>query len=274
MTSPHANAIYWGLIVVLAAISAALAAFPPAAVFVPGGGQMPAPPFMIALVTFAGILVVYGGLGLVGLRLSTRVGFAGIWDDSVTDRQRFGVPLVAGVAMSVFFVLSDVVLAPVHGLGRIPHPPFPISLGASLSAGIGEEVLFRLFFISLWVWLVSRVLLRGRASNLVFGVVTGASAVLFTVAHFPMVMLLMGIETVREIPWMFAFELLLMNGTLSIVAALFMRRWGILSAMGLHFWTDVGWHVVWGSSALSLHHPGQENASYLVYSVISLLGRG
>jgi len=207
---------------------------------------MPASPPVIALVTFVGMFVVYGGLGLIGLRLSARIGFAGIWDDDAKPRERFGIPLVAGAAMSAFFVLTDIVLAPMHGLGRIPHPPFPLSLGASVTAGIGEEVVFRLFFISFWVWLVSRILLRGRAVNIVFAVATAMSAVLFTVAHLPMVMLLMGIETVREIPWVLAVELLMMNGTLSVVAALFMRRWGIVSSMGLHFWTDIGWHVVWG----------------------------
>jgi len=240
-------AVYWGLIVLLAALAAVMAAFPVAAEFLPGGTQMPAPPVVIALATFGGIVVVYGGLGFVGLRLSDRIGFAGIWDEDVTHRQRFGIPVLAGGAMSVLFVLTDSVLAPLHGLGRIPHPPFPISLGASVTAGIGEEVLFRLFFISLWVWLISRVLLDGRAGNVVFGVVTGASAVLFTVAHFPAVMLLMGVETVRGIPWVFSVEMLLLNGTLGVAAALFMRRWGILAAMGLHFWTDVGWHVVWGA---------------------------
>ena len=42
-----------------------------------------------------------------------------------------------------------------------------------------------------------------------------------------------------------------MNGSLSVVAASFMRRWGILAAVGVHFWTDVVWHVLWGSIVMA-----------------------
>ena len=239
--------IYWGMILVLASSAAVLAAFPAASAFVPGGDQMPASPRVMAAVTFGMMVVVYGGLGHLGCRLSEKVGFAGIWDPGVTPWERFGVPFLAGLAMSVFFVATDVGLAPLHGLGRIPHPPFPISLGAAVSAGIGEEVVFRLFFISFWTWLVSSVLLKGRRAKEVFALATAASAVLFTVAHFPMVMLLMGMESIADIPVGFGAEMLLLNGSLAVAAAIFMRRWGILAAVGLHFWTDVGWHVVWGS---------------------------
>lgn len=119
-------------------------------------------------------------------------------------------------------------------------------MGASLSAGIGEEVLFRLFFISFWVWLISGVLLRHRRPGAVFAGVTGASALAFTAAHLPAVMLLMGLDSVGEIPPWLAVELLLLNGSMSVLAAVFMKWWGILAAVGLHFWTDIGWHVAWG----------------------------
>ncbi|HSW30140.1 MAG TPA: CPBP family glutamic-type intramembrane protease [Longimicrobiales bacterium] len=237
---------YWAMILVLASV-AALMAFHPEGLSLPGvAGEMPAPPPVMAAALFAVMLVVYGGLGFIGLRLAARVGFAGILDDSVSHTQRFGVPAAAGLLLAAGFILTDLLFAPLHGLGRIPHPPFPISLGASLTAGIGEEVLFRLFFISLWVWLVSHVLLRGRAQGRVFAAVTAVSALAFTVAHTPAVMYLMGLERVGDIPPALAVELFLLNGSLSVIAAVFLRSRGVLAAVGVHFWTDVGWHVLWG----------------------------
>jgi hypothetical protein len=235
------------MILLLAACSALLAAFPTVTLLLPAETQTPAPPLLMVPATFALIVVVYGGLGHVGLRLGDRIGFAGIWDPKVGQAQRFGIPAAAGLGLSIFFVVGDVALAPLHGLGRFPHPPFPFSVGASLTAGIGEEVLFRLFFISFWVWLISGVLLKGRRRQGVFVGVTAASALLFTVAHFPAVMLLLGLGSVDAIPPLFAAEMLLLNGALAVLAAVFLQKWGILAAAGLHFWTDVGWHVVWGS---------------------------
>lgn len=208
--------------------------------------DMPAPPAVMAGAIFALMVVVYGGLGWVGLELAGRVGFAGIVDDAVPPVQRYGVPAAAGLALSVGFIATDGVFASLHGLGRIPHPPFPASVGASLTAGIGEEIVFRLFFVTFWVWLVSHVLLRGRARGVVFAGVTAASAVLFTAGHVPAVMFLFGLERVGDLPPTLALELLLLNGSLSVLAAHFLRTRGFLAAAGVHFWTDVGWHVVWG----------------------------
>jgi hypothetical protein len=44
-------------------------------------------------------------------------------------------------------------------------------------------------------------------------------------------------------------ELFLLNGSLSVLAAVYLRRYGFMASAGLHFWTDVGWHVLWGLAA-------------------------
>jgi hypothetical protein len=85
----------------------------------------------------------------------------------------------------------------------------------------------------------------------VFVVVTAVSALLFTAGHVPAVMHSFGLEQVGDVPLTLAAELLVLNGSLSVVAALFMRRWGILAAVGVHFWTDVVWHVLWGSTGMA-----------------------
>lgn len=238
--------VYWGMILVLA-IVAALMAFNPQQASLGVQGELPAPPPIMALASFGIALVVYGGLGFLGLHLSTKLGFAGIWDERVSHRDRFFAPALAGGVFGVAFILVDQVFAGVHGLGAIPHPPFPSSVGASLAAGIGEEVIFRLFFISFWTWLICRVVLRGRALDTVFGVVTALSAIVFAVAHVPAAMFVMDLERVSDIPPSFMVELFLLNGMLSVVAALMMRKSGILAAVSVHFWTDVVWHVAWGA---------------------------
>ena len=104
--------------------------------------------------------VLYGGLGFIGITFSRKLGFAEIWDDRVTNRQRFLIPGLIGAALGVFFIGADMILSRYHSLGNIPHPPFPTSLVASAIAGIGEEIIFRLFFISFWVMSITRLLLQ------------------------------------------------------------------------------------------------------------------
>jgi len=229
-----------------------LAALAALNVFLPQGGmvpiqELPASKPVLAAVNAAIMLVVYGALGFAGLVLSRRLGFADLWAPEVSDRQRFLVPALAGLGLGIFFIVLDTVLSGLHGLGPLPHPPFPTSLVASAVAGIGEEILFRLFFVSFWVWVISHLASRDRWGEGIFRGVALASALAFAAAHVPSVMLLFGFGSVGEVPPLLILELVLLNGALSLFAAYYLRKYGFLAAVGVHFWTDVIWHVVGGA---------------------------
>ncbi len=236
--------IFFGLLLSLSLL-AALNVFLPQGSFLPVQ-DLPASRFWIALANALGILVIYGALGYAGLHLSGLLGFAGIYDPRVTNRQRFLIPALTGAGTGLFFIAADMIMSRFHELGAIPHPPFPASLVASATAGIGEEMIFRLFFISFWVWLISSVLLKNRAQNLVFWIVTVLSALAFAASHIPSVMLLFNLPDLQAIPPALMAEIILLNGVLSVFAAWFFRKWGFLAAAGVHFWTDLVWHVIYG----------------------------
>jgi membrane protease YdiL (CAAX protease family) len=207
---------------------------------------LPAPLPVLAVVSAVGIFFLYGALGLVGLLLARRLGLPEIWDAKVTNRERFLVPAIAGVGLGILFILSDLVLRNVNTVGAIPHPPFPSSVLASATAGIGEEMIFRLFLISFLTWLLSVKILKGRQQDGVFWGMAVVSALAFGLAHLPALMILLGIGSFQAIPAAFLAEFLLLNGVLSLVAAWFFRRTGFLAAVGVHFWADVVWHVLFG----------------------------
>lgn len=230
----------------LLALSAALSAFLPQGDV---GANVPASPMSAPLQALAGagvILVVYGLLGFLGVVLWRRLGFPEIWEPGVDARQRFLLPGLVGAVLGIFLVVLDLVFSRFNGIGRITHPPFPTSLVASLAAGIGEEMVFRLFFISFWTWLVGRVLLRGRGLKPVFWVVSVLSAVLFAASHLPSLMFLLGMSDPAAIPPVLLLEGLLMNGMIGLAAATLFRKWGFLAPVGVHFWADVIWHVLYG----------------------------
>ncbi len=60
-------------------------------------------------------------------------------------------------------------------------------------------------------------------------------------------MLLFGLKTVSKIPLALMSEIIILNGVLSLFAAYYFRKYGFLAAVGIHFWTDMVWHVVWGA---------------------------
>lgn len=234
------------VLVITYALLAAVNIFLPQGSFLPLS-ELPAARPVIALVNAAVVLILYGGLGYLGLKLSQKLGFAEIWDPKVSNRDRFLAPALIGAGLGLVFILVDALFSRLHSLGPLPHPPFPASLVASAAAGIGEEIIFRLFFISFWVWLVSHVLLKKKWQNRIFWIIAVFSALAFAVGHIPSVMILSGLQAVSEIPSALLAEIILLNGALSLFAAHYFRKFGFLAPVGIHFWADVIWHVIWGA---------------------------
>lgn len=211
-----------------------------------GMPPLPTPLPVLALANALLVLVVYGGLGLLGLYFSRKIGLPEIWDPAVTNRQRFLIPALVGAAGGIFVILIDLIFSPINGIGRLPHPSFPLSIIAAITAAIGEETLFRLFFISFWTWLISKVILRGRWQNPIYWVVAVFSAIAFAMSHIPAIMYLEGWTSMSQVPPALIVELLLLNGVVAIAAAWVFKKSGFLAPVGVHFWADVVWHVIWG----------------------------
>ena len=246
-TTRISNRIYWALVVILALLAAAN-------LFLPQGDfvstlpaqALPASKPVMALAVFGLIFVLYGGLGWLGLWLSRKLGWPALWQPEIANRQRFVRPALVGAAAGLFLIIVDTIFSRFRTWGPFPHPPFPTSVVASVVAGIGEEILFRLFFIAFWVWLFSYVLLRGRWQTGVFWLVAIWSALVFGLSHLPAIMVLLGIQEVTAIPPVLLGEILLLNGVVGLLAAYSLRKAGFLAAVGIHFWADVVWHVLWG----------------------------
>lgn len=237
--------IYLSLVIILAICSAIN-------IFLPQGNlisstPLPASKPVMALVVFGIIFFLYGGLGFLGLYLSRKLGFTKIWDENVSNKQRFLTPLFTGIILGVFLIVMDLIFSQFNGIGRFIHPPFPTSFFASVTAGIGEEIIFRLFFISFWVWLISSLILKGKAKNKVFWIISIISAFVFAIGHIPSIMILFGMKSITEISPILWGEIILLNGTISIFCAYYFRKYGFLTAVGIHFWTDIVWHVVYGT---------------------------
>lgn len=239
--------IYLGLIVVLAAL-AAINVFLPQGEFVPAEAQreLPASKPVLALAGALSALVLYGAAGLVGLHFTRKLGLPDVWDNRVSNRQRFVVPAISGAIAGVFLILGDTLFSRFHPMGPLPHPPFPTSLVASLAAAIGEETIFRLFFTPFWTWVIFHFVLKDRWKKQVFWVMAIISALAFALGHLPSVMVIMGAETAFGLPPALFTEIIVLNGAVALLAAHQLRNYGFLAAAGVHFWADIVWHVLYG----------------------------
>src|SRR5262249_25519527 len=211
----------------------------------PEARSLPLPPLVFCTVLAVQLVVVYGLLGFVGLRLARTRGFepapclTAIWNPQSSR----GGWRRAGGALALRRGWAGLVVAAVAAIkrflpGTLPgmlHPPgVAASLLASVAGSFGEEILFRLFALSLLL----RLLPQGRVGTTV---AIGVAAFAFAAAHAPALVFLFVVwQRVPRISWVW---LIALNGMLGVVFGVVYLRHGIVCAVLAHFGTDVVWHT-------------------------------
>lgn len=203
------------------------------------------PTWILGLANAGIVLVIYGLLGLAGYWFARKLGLPGMVNENGNWRGWFWTPLVYGIVLGVFLGLVDLIVS-LTGLGsRFPHPAFPFSILASLSAGIGEEILFRGFVFGLWAFLLNLILKRWNKTRLAFWIANVIAALAFSAGHLPAAMLLLNVPTPLDLPPFLIAELILLNSVVALAAGERYMKDGLIAAVGVHFWTDIIWHVIY-----------------------------
>lgn len=208
--------------------------------------EMGVPDSVLGMANAGIVFVLYGLLGLAGFVFARRLGLPGVFREDGSWRGWFVIPLGLGLACGVLLVLADILFAPINGFGRMVHPAFPVSILASLSAGIGEEIMFRGFVFGLWALVLNWVFGRFLGRSGVLWIANGIAAFLFAASHFGTVLVLTGATSLSELSPILIAEILLLNSAIGLIAGQRMMKDGLVAAIGIHFWTDVVFHVIWG----------------------------
>lgn len=231
--------------------------------FVPGGamemssqfgledpGMTDVPTWQLALANAGIILVFYSTVGLIGLWLAKKIDLPGIFRPGATYRQWFVRPLIVGAIGGVLLVIIDLLVTRYSDFGGFPHPSFPGSILASLTAGIGEEILFRLFFMSLWAvllsWLFGKLFRARDTRSWVLGIANIIAALAFAAGHLSSAMYLFDVTSPMDLPAQVVLLIFALNGLIGILAGWLFITEGLVAAVGVHFWVDIVWHVIYG----------------------------
>jgi membrane protease YdiL (CAAX protease family) len=154
------------------------------------------------------------------------------------------LPFGFGVAAGLALVVIDRLIAALSGGAPLVHPQFPMSLLASLSAGIGEEILFRGLVMGLWAWLLNLLFNRWIPKPVIFIIANLIAALAFSAGHLPSAMVLAGVSSPALLPTGMILEIVLLNSLLGLLAGWRSQKDGLAAAIGVHFWADIVWHVI------------------------------
>lgn len=208
--------------------------------------DMGVPDWVVGLANAGIVLVAYGILGIAGYWSARKLDLPGIFSADGNWNRWFVVPSLLGLVCGVLLVLGDLLFAPINDFGRFPHPEIPVSILASISAGIGEEILFRGLVFGLWGLLLNRLLRRWNKRTLALWVANVIAALAFGAGHLGSLFFLTGASSFAELNPVLLAEVFLLNGIVGLIAGERYMKDGLVAATGIHFWTDVIFHVMWG----------------------------
>ena len=177
-------------------------------------------------------------LGVAGILLGKKTG---MWKDERTITRK---PLLATVAVALVGGLAMIVLD-IFWFGRYSQvimdsyaakPSLVFLLGAVIYGGIIEEVMLRLFMMSLVAFLLHKLFWRKQTQTPVAALVMAniVSALLFAAAHLPATAMLMGLTP------MILLRCFLLNGGIGLLFGWLYRKYGLRYAMIAH----AGCHLV------------------------------
>ncbi len=162
---------------------------------------------------------------------------AGLW---FARRTGLGAPLLeAALLVSLAILVLDALRsqagqALTSRVGQLPSPSPWTGVLAAFYGGIAEELLTRLFLLSLIAWTLRRVI-RGDAA---YWIAIVAAAVLFGLAHLPATGAIFGLTPLVVV------RAIVLNGIPGVAFGVLYWRYGLESAMLSHFATDIVLHAI------------------------------
>lgn len=251
-TEKHVRlAVFWSILGTLGALSVLpyqLALNPSGVAQVP----LPLPVLIIAQTAQTYLLLLL--LSWLGLRLGRLMGldspFAralvyGLTPPSIS-RRALVIASLTGVVGGLVILLLDLLLQPF-----MPSPTHPSGgnielwkrLVACFYGGITEELLLRLFLMTLIAWIIWKIAFKGRTPPTagVFWIAIVAAAVLFGVGHLPATADIWPLTTVV------VFRTIALNALAGLTFGFFYWRWGLEFAMLAHFCADIAVHGFGGN---------------------------
>jgi hypothetical protein len=204
-------------------------------------------------VPFFAVALVQAGLpcfllGWLGLSLGSQYGLDAPWLRAFVDRSRNEPDVrthwrlavlagaIAGAVVAMLLLVVPTMMPPVENVSRLGQA-WRGAL-ASLYGGTAEEILLRLFFVSLFVWLFA-LFNKRQARPWMFMLAIVLAAVLFGVGHLPYAFAL----GMSHTP-MFIGEIVFLNALVGLVTGTLFWKCGFEHAMLAHFSADLVLHVV------------------------------
>jgi len=189
-----------------------------------------------------GAIGIIALLGFMSVYLLNLTGLKKLWDTDVGIKNKIVIPLLVGLLLgslqSVYDMFSGAgnQIATSMGLEGI-HIAFPYSIPVYLGGAIIVSTIYYLIPLSIIVYLVSRLILKGKAEATVYWT-TAILIAFYEPLNNP------GISIIQEVG-LVALPLSISVLIFNLVTMLFIRRYGFIAALLLRIGHYAVWHIIY-----------------------------
>ena len=175
-------------------------------------------------------------LGAAGILLAKKIG---LWkDERKLEKKPLILTALVAILGGILLILSDLLFFGNYSdairESYAVKPGVTYILAAVVYGGVIEEVMLRLFFMSLLAFLLQKLFRKGSGTTGPLIAANLIAALLFAAGHLPATAILMGLTP------MIIFRCFLLNGGLGLAFGWLYRKFGLRYAMLAH----AGCHVV------------------------------
>lgn len=204
--------------------------------------EAPIPLPVIGLMIVVQTAVILAIAVYIGLKLSAKAGLSLNIPQAKVKLSEYLPPILkvaipAGTIAAILIKLGDTLFTQYTPALSAPSatPAIWQTILAALYGGVVEELLMRLFFVSLFVWLLSKAFKQTLPHNnkAVFWSAIVLAAVLFGIGHLPATAALTAITPVVVL------RAIILNGIGGLIFGWLFWRKGLLYAIAVHFVTDI-----------------------------------
>jgi hypothetical protein len=188
-------------------------------------------------------IAIFAALGSLGVFVADRTGFPAAWGGEISARRRLLGPTLWGVGLGVAAILTDLAIGWTQIAAQQMHLPsihiaWPASLLIYPGGAIIVEVIYRLFLIPVLLWLISSLVLRGRAQDRVFWILAMVTSLIEPLSQ--------DLGGILHGPGQVGAAIVFVEDfALNFVQAGTFRRLGFLSAVWVRVVFYLLWHVLW-----------------------------
>lgn len=214
--------------------------------------NLPVPLYVVVASSLIPALFMFAFTILIGLYLTKKVGLGlPILEGWLEGRGvksylksilgiSIGLGILAGILITGLDYLFSFVGVTINITQASVNPPAWMGFLASFYGGINEEILLRLFLMTLIVWITFKIkkTQEGKPTNIGMWLAIISAAVIFGIGHLPAVMTLTTITPVVIV------RTIILNAVGGIIFGWLYWRKGLESAMISHFSADIVLHVI------------------------------